>query len=77
MHPMFSLLVRLSDQLGRGGDHVAAAADLVYFLSGREFFVGLSKRTNILGAKAVASAFPEYPVSLIKVTRRLIRPIFK
>ena len=26
--------------------------------TGREFFVGLSKRTNILGAKALASAFP-------------------
>ena len=38
------------------------------FFTGREFFVGLSKRTNILGAKAVASAFPEYPVALIKVS---------
>jgi N-dimethylarginine dimethylaminohydrolase len=35
---------------------------------GREFFVGLSKRTNIVGAKAVATAFPDYPVALIKVT---------
>ena len=26
--------------------------------TGREFFVGLSRRTNILGAKALASAFP-------------------
>ncbi|CAF0820537.1 unnamed protein product [Rotaria sordida] len=30
--------------------------------TGREFFVGLSKTTNIAGAKAVASAFPEYPI---------------
>ncbi|CAF1297363.1 unnamed protein product [Rotaria sordida] len=30
--------------------------------TGREFFVGLSKTTNLAGAKAVASAFPEYPV---------------
>lgn len=41
------------------------ASDVLF--TGREFFVGLSKRTNILGAKAVAEAFPEYPVSLIKV----------
>ncbi|RNA08047.1 N(G)-N(G)-dimethylarginine dimethylaminohydrolase 1 isoform X1 [Brachionus plicatilis] len=39
------------------------------FFTGREFFVGLSKRTNILGAKAVASAFPEYPVALIKLKK--------
>ena len=37
------------------------------FFTGREFFVGLSKRTNIIGAKAVATAFPDYPVALIKV----------
>ena len=35
--------------------------------TGREFFVGLSKTTNIAGAKAVASAFPEYPVTLLRV----------
>jgi dimethylargininase len=34
---------------------------------GREFFVGLSKTTNLSGAKAVASAFPEYPVTLLRV----------
>lgn len=39
------------------------------FFTGREFFVGLSKRTNILGAKSVASAFPEYPVALIKLKK--------
>jgi dimethylargininase len=39
------------------------------FFTGREFFVGLSKRTNIIGAKAVASAFPDYPVALIKVNK--------
>ncbi len=39
------------------------------FFTGREFFVALSKRTNIIGAKAVASAFPDYPVSLIKLKK--------
>ena len=36
--------------------------------TGREFFVGLSKTTNLAGAKAVASAFPEYPVTLLRVS---------
>lgn len=35
--------------------------------TGREFFVGLSKWTNEAGARAVASAFPEYPCVPIKV----------
>lgn len=34
---------------------------------GREIFVGLSKRTNMLGAQSVAKAFPEYPTSIINV----------
>ncbi|GBL64370.1 hypothetical protein AVEN_142836-1 [Araneus ventricosus] len=34
---------------------------------GKEFFVGLSKRTNDAGARAVADAFPEYPVTPVKV----------
>lgn len=38
--------------------------------TGREFFVGLSKTTNLSGAKAVASAFPEYPVTLLRVCLR-------
>lgn len=42
------------------------------FFTGREFFVALSKRTNIIGAKAVASAFPDYPVSLIKLRKNAI-----
>ncbi|GBM25723.1 hypothetical protein AVEN_54273-1, partial [Araneus ventricosus] len=33
----------------------------------KEFFVGLSKRTNDAGARAVADAFPEYPVTPVKV----------
>ncbi|CAF1273590.1 unnamed protein product [Rotaria sordida] len=37
--------------------------------TGREFFVGLSKTTNLAGAKAVASAFPEYPVTLLRVKK--------
>ena len=38
-----------------------------YIGLGREFFVGLSKTTNMAGAKAVASAFTEYPVTLLRV----------
>ncbi|CAF2382906.1 unnamed protein product [Rotaria sp. Silwood2] len=37
--------------------------------TGREFFVGLSRTTNMAGAKAVASAFPEYPVTLIRIKK--------
>ncbi|CAF4550318.1 unnamed protein product [Rotaria sp. Silwood1] len=37
--------------------------------TGREFFVGLSKTTNMAGAKAVASAFPEYPVTLLRIKK--------
>lgn len=36
-------------------------------LTGKEFFVGLSKRTNDAGARAVADAFPEYPVTPVRV----------
>ncbi|XP_013779453.1 N(G),N(G)-dimethylarginine dimethylaminohydrolase 1-like [Limulus polyphemus] len=35
--------------------------------TGREFFVGLSNRTNEAGARALAAAFPEYPVTPIKI----------
>lgn len=38
-----------------------------YFVTGREFFVGLSHFTNEAGARAVAAAFPEYPCVPIKV----------
>lgn len=34
---------------------------------GREIFVGLSTRTNMLGAMEVAKAFPEYPTTTVKV----------
>ena len=34
---------------------------------GREFFVGISSFTNEEGASEVAMAFPEYPVTPIKV----------
>lgn len=37
------------------------------FLSGKEFFVGISERTNLSGARAVAAAFPEYPCTPVKV----------
>ncbi|XP_025408306.1 N(G),N(G)-dimethylarginine dimethylaminohydrolase 1 [Sipha flava] len=36
--------------------------------TGREFFIGITKWTNESGACAVASAFPEYPCTPIKVT---------
>lgn len=35
--------------------------------TGREFFVGLSDHTNMEGALAVASTWPEYPCTPIKV----------
>lgn len=35
--------------------------------TGREIFVGLSSRTNMLGAQAVGKAFPEYPTTIVKV----------
>ena len=37
--------------------------------TGREFFVGLSDHTNMEGALAVASTWPEYPCTPIKVSR--------
>ncbi|XP_055911378.1 N(G),N(G)-dimethylarginine dimethylaminohydrolase 1 [Eupeodes corollae] len=36
--------------------------------TGREFFVGLSERTNEEGARAVATTFPEYPCTPIKIS---------
>ncbi|GAB6023413.1 hypothetical protein CHUAL_008200 [Chamberlinius hualienensis] len=39
--------------------------------TGKEFFVGISSRTNEAGARAVAAAFPEYPVTPIKVSNGL------
>lgn len=35
--------------------------------TGREIFVGLSTRSNMLGAQSVAKAFPEYPTTIVKV----------
>lgn len=41
---------------------------MIYFkLLGREFFVGITKKTNVAGAMEVAKAFPEYPVTPVKV----------
>lgn len=40
---------------------------LLIFPSGKEFFVGISERTNLSGARAVAAAFPEYPCTPVKV----------
>lgn len=36
---------------------------------GKEFFVGISERTNLGGARAVAAAFPEFPCTPVKVFR--------
>ncbi|CAM1312988.1 DDAH1 (predicted) [Pycnogonum litorale] len=40
--------------------------------TGREFFVGISKRTNEAGARALASAFPDYPVTPIVITESFL-----
>lgn len=59
-------LVEMADQNARlnGGD---------VLFTGQEFFVGISEETNEAGARAVASAFPEYPCTPIKIppNRRL------
>ena len=39
------------------------------FFTGREFFIGLSNHTNTDGAMAVATTWPEYPCTPIKVFR--------
>lgn len=39
---------------------------------GREIFVGVSQRTNLNGALAVASAFPEFYVTPINVPRKVL-----
>ena len=40
---------------------------MVFVFVGREFFVGLSSRTNIAGVRALAAAFPGYPCTPVKV----------
>lgn len=40
--------------------------------TGREFFVGISNRTNEPGARCLADAFPEYPVTPIKIPKKLL-----
>jgi len=40
---------------------------VVKFVTGREIFVGLSTRTNMLGAQSVGRAFPEYPTTIVHV----------
>ncbi|XP_013784070.1 LOW QUALITY PROTEIN: N(G),N(G)-dimethylarginine dimethylaminohydrolase 1-like [Limulus polyphemus] len=39
--------------------------------TGREFLVGLSSRTNEAGSRALAAAFPEYPVTPIRIKHKL------
>ncbi|CAB4029712.1 Hypothetical predicted protein [Paramuricea clavata] len=45
------------------------AGDVLF--TGREFFVGLSSRTNKEGIDALAKAFPDFSVSSIKVRKHL------
>jgi len=40
---------------------------LLIYVTGREIFVGLSTRTNMLGAQSVGRAFPEYPTTIVHV----------
>lgn len=53
-------IVEMADESARldGGD---------VLFTGREFFVGLSSRTNEAGARAVAAAFPEFPTTPVPV----------
>lgn len=39
--------------------------------TGREFFAGISPRTNEAGVKALATAFPEYSVTAIEVSHEI------
>ncbi|XP_068620002.1 N(G),N(G)-dimethylarginine dimethylaminohydrolase 1-like [Battus philenor] len=41
--------------------------------TGREFFVGMSDESNEAGANAVAEAFPEFPCTPIKMSKRTRR----
>lgn len=56
-------LVEISDPIA-----TLDAADILF--TGREFFVSISKRTNIVGAKALAATFPDIPVASIKMKKR-------
>lgn len=40
--------------------------------TGREFFVGLSSRTNEEGVDSLRKAFPQYPVSVVKVPKGVL-----
>jgi N-dimethylarginine dimethylaminohydrolase len=44
----------------------------VCVMLGREIFVGLNDRTNVLGAQAVAKAFPEYPTTTVHVDKQYV-----
>ena len=49
----------------RRESRTADGADVLF--TGKEFFVGISSRTNEAGARALAAAFPEYVVSPVIV----------
>ena len=38
--------------------------------TGREFFVGLTSRTNKEGVESLAKAFPKYPVTAVDMNER-------
>lgn len=46
--------------------HVAKTNDF-NLIAGKEIFVGVGKRTNALGAKAVAEAFQDHTVSMVEI----------
>ena len=50
----------------QSSNHFVYTNNFKYCL-GKEFFVGISERTNLGGARAVAAAFPEYPCTPVKV----------
>lgn len=58
-------ILEITDESARldGGD---------VLFTGREFFVGISRRTNESGAKAVAEAFPEFPVTPISIPGKIL-----
>ncbi|KAJ8736972.1 hypothetical protein PYW07_000243 [Mythimna separata] len=44
-----------------------SCSDILF--TGREFFVGISERTNEAGASTVAEAFPEFPCTPVKISK--------
>lgn len=57
-------IVEISDQTA-----IIDGGDVLF--TGREFFVGISSRTNLAGARGLAAAFPEYPCTPVKISGAL------